>query len=249
MTNDPIAGLQSVSESKPISIKQESLTITEESQNEGNVKVIKFKRQKTRSDFVDNRSYKCNVCGNKFHQSYTLLRHKKQGCSGPGKHKCQICDNTFHQTYNLDKHMISHGEKKNKEPLVCDFCPKVFFKNCERERHHRVHTGERPFKCSRCPMAFKRRSHMLKHKEQHKAPSQRVKVETNKGPKISNKTRWMMAFLGGMLMGYGARLARGCTSGQALSGGAVLSVGSWAFMFAVFAGAYALAYFLRRYWN
>jgi uncharacterized membrane protein YedE/YeeE len=77
----------------------------------------------------------------------------------------------------------------------------------------------------------------------------RVKVETNKGPQISTKTRWVMAFLGGILMGYGARLARGCTSGQALSGGAVLSVGSWAFMFAVFAGAYALAYFLRRYWN
>ena len=66
---------------------------------------------------------------------------------------------------------------------------------------------------------------------------------------IGNKTRWMMAFLGGALMGYGARLARGCTSEQALSGGAVLSVGSWAFMFAVFAGAYALAYFLRRFWN
>ena len=77
----------------------------------------------------------------------------------------------------------------------------------------------------------------------------RMKLETNKGPRIGNKTRWMMAFLGGALMGYGARLARGCTSGQALSGGAVLSVGSWAFMFAVFAGAYALAYFLRRFWN
>lgn len=77
----------------------------------------------------------------------------------------------------------------------------------------------------------------------------RVRVETNKGPRIGNKTRWMMALLGGILMGYGARLARGCTSGQALSGGAVLSVGSWAFMFAVFAGAYALAYFLRRFWN
>jgi len=77
----------------------------------------------------------------------------------------------------------------------------------------------------------------------------RMRVETNKGPRISNRTRWIMAFLGGILMGYGARLARGCTSGQALSGGAVLSVGSWAFMFAVFAGAYALAYFLRRFWN
>ena len=57
------------------------------------------------------------------------------------------------------------------------------------------------------------------------------------------------AFIGGGFMGYGARMARGCTSGQALSGGAVLSVGSWAFMFAVFAGAYALAYFVRKLWN
>jgi uncharacterized membrane protein YedE/YeeE len=77
----------------------------------------------------------------------------------------------------------------------------------------------------------------------------RIRLETNKGPQIGNGTRWIMAFAGGVLMGYGARLARGCTSGQALSGGAVLSVGSWAFMFAVFAGAYALAYFLRRFWN
>jgi len=77
----------------------------------------------------------------------------------------------------------------------------------------------------------------------------RVKIETNKGPQISNGTRWVMAFIGGALMGYGARLARGCTSGQGLSGGAGLSVGSWAFMFAVFAGAYALAYFFRKLWN
>lgn len=78
--------------------------------------------------------------------------------------------------------------------------------------------------------------------------NKRVKPITNKGPQISVKTRWAMAFLGGSLMGFGARLARGCTSGQALSGGAVLSVGSWAFMFAVFAGGYALAYFVRRLW-
>ena len=37
----------------------------------------------------------------------------------------------------------------------------------------------------------------------------RVKLETNKGPNIDNKTRWVMAFIGGGLMGYGARLARG----------------------------------------
>jgi uncharacterized membrane protein YedE/YeeE len=77
----------------------------------------------------------------------------------------------------------------------------------------------------------------------------RVKVETLKGPQIDNRTRWSMALLGGALMGIGARFARGCTSGQALSGGAVLSVGSWAFMIMVFAGAYMLAYPLRKLWN
>lgn len=77
----------------------------------------------------------------------------------------------------------------------------------------------------------------------------RTKIETNRGPRVSIRSRWLLAFIGGIFMGYGARMARGCTSGQALSGGATMSVGSWAFMFAVFAGAYLLAYFVRRLWN
>ena len=77
----------------------------------------------------------------------------------------------------------------------------------------------------------------------------RLKLETRKGPRISVHARWGLALLGGAIMGYGARMARGCTSGQALSGGAVLSVGSWAFAMAVFAGAYGVAWFLRRLWT
>jgi uncharacterized membrane protein YedE/YeeE len=79
--------------------------------------------------------------------------------------------------------------------------------------------------------------------------NRRVALETRKGPNISRRTRLVLAFVGGAIMGYGARMARGCTSGQALSGGAVLSAGSWVFMFAVFGGAYLLAYWLRRAWN
>jgi hypothetical protein len=77
----------------------------------------------------------------------------------------------------------------------------------------------------------------------------RVKFETNKGPQISNQTRWAMAFIGGTIFVYGARMARGCTSGQALTGGATLSAGSWALMMMIFAGAYAMAYFVRKLWN
>jgi uncharacterized membrane protein YedE/YeeE len=50
-------------------------------------------------------------------------------------------------------------------------------------------------------------------------------------------------------MGLGAVLARGCTSGQALTGGALLSVGSWVFMIAAFAGGYFGAPLLRRVWR
>ena len=70
-----------------------------------------------------------------------------------------------------------------------------------------------------------------------------------KGPRVSTRTRLALALGGGVLMGIAARLARGCTSGQALSGGALLSVGSLVFMLAVFAGGYALAYVVRREWN
>lgn len=77
----------------------------------------------------------------------------------------------------------------------------------------------------------------------------RTRIETTKGPNVSKRARWLMAFLGGTIFLYGARMARGCTSGQALTGGASLAAGSWAIMFAIFAGAYALAYFVRRLWN
>jgi len=77
----------------------------------------------------------------------------------------------------------------------------------------------------------------------------RTKLSVEKGPRISSSSRLILAFSGGLLMGFAAKLARGCTSGQALSGGAMMSIGSWVFMLAVFISAYALAYFLRRQWT
>jgi len=77
----------------------------------------------------------------------------------------------------------------------------------------------------------------------------RNKMMIEKGPRFSNKKRLLFAFVGGTLMGFGAKMARGCTSGQGLTGGAMLSVGGWAFMLMVFAGAYAMAYFVRRQWT
>lgn len=77
----------------------------------------------------------------------------------------------------------------------------------------------------------------------------RIRREIERGPRISPASRLAFAFAGGAAMGVGAVLARGCTSGLALTGGALLSVGSWIFMLAAFASAYALAPLLRRAWR
>jgi len=77
----------------------------------------------------------------------------------------------------------------------------------------------------------------------------RLFKKIKKGKRISSRNRLILALLGGVIMGFAARMTRGCTSGQALSGGALLSVGSWIFMLSVFAGGYAVAYFVRRQWT
>ena len=77
----------------------------------------------------------------------------------------------------------------------------------------------------------------------------RARLVVEKGPRVSTAIRLLCAFAGGMLMAFGAHLARGCTSGQALTGGALLNVGSWAFMLMVFVGGYAVAWFFRWQWR
>ena len=77
----------------------------------------------------------------------------------------------------------------------------------------------------------------------------RLKGEVIRGEGVAKGRRIAMAVAGGVLMGFAARLARGCTSGQALTGGAILSLGSWVFMMCVFAGGYLVAPFVKREWR
>lgn len=77
----------------------------------------------------------------------------------------------------------------------------------------------------------------------------RVARTVERGPRISVAGRLALAFVGGVLMAFGAAFARGCTSGQGLTGGALLNLGSWVFMLSVFGGAYAAAWFVRKEWR
>jgi len=80
------------------------------------------------------------------------------------------------------------------------------------------------------------------------ALSGRLKFKIEKLPKISNSKRLLFAFIGGLFFVYGAQLARGCTSGAALSGMAVLSVAGFMTMIFIFGSAYLFAWFFRKLW-
>lgn len=80
------------------------------------------------------------------------------------------------------------------------------------------------------------------------AVSGRLKLRVEKSPKISVTRRLVFAFLGGVLFVYGGQLARGCTSGAALSGMAVLSTAGFVTMIAIFGSAFAFAWFFRKNW-
>jgi hypothetical protein len=79
--------------------------------------------------------------------------------------------------------------------------------------------------------------------------ARRIDVSVERGKRFGVWPRLALALGGGMLVGYASALASGCTSGQALSGGALLANGSIVFMLCVFGGGYAAAYIVRKQWH
>ena len=76
----------------------------------------------------------------------------------------------------------------------------------------------------------------------------RLKLKVEHSPKITSRRRLVFALIGGVLFGFGSQLGRGCTSGSALSGMGVISLGGFITMAAIFGTAFALAYFFRKNW-
>lgn len=76
----------------------------------------------------------------------------------------------------------------------------------------------------------------------------RLNFKVEHSPKITSRRRLIFALAGGLIFGFGSQLARGCTSGAALSGMAVLSLGGYITMVAIFGTAFVVAWILRKNW-
>jgi len=77
----------------------------------------------------------------------------------------------------------------------------------------------------------------------------RIKQGIDRGDDYPIYKRLIWSFLGGFIMAGGTRLARGCTSGQALDGAASFSAGTWIFMLAAFGTGFLLAPLFKKQWK
>lgn len=75
----------------------------------------------------------------------------------------------------------------------------------------------------------------------------RVKVDRGSG-RIGVGARLALALGGGLLAGFGSRLAAGCTSGVGLSNTAMLGVAGFVFLIAFFVVGLLVSLFMRRVW-
>ena len=79
--------------------------------------------------------------------------------------------------------------------------------------------------------------------------SRNFQLKFDKASGMSGATRLFTAFTGGVLLGFAGRLARGCTSGVALSGGAQLAIAGWVFVISMFISGFLFAAIFRRLWS
>jgi hypothetical protein len=79
--------------------------------------------------------------------------------------------------------------------------------------------------------------------------SRRFRLKVEGGAQLTPGRRLAYAFAGGVLVGFGARLARGCTSGLGLSGSATLAVAGFVFLLAFFAAGFLTMRFVRKAWT
>jgi uncharacterized protein len=76
----------------------------------------------------------------------------------------------------------------------------------------------------------------------------RLRMRLDGATNLSGGGRMVLALGGGILTGFGARLARGCTSGIGLSGGAPLAVAAFLFLVGFFIAGIAVSFLIRRAW-
>ncbi len=76
----------------------------------------------------------------------------------------------------------------------------------------------------------------------------RMNMELIKGNNTTKRRRIITALIGGFLVAFGARMAGGCITGLAITGGSLLGLAGWIFFFTVVFSGMIVAFIFRKEW-
>lgn len=132
---------------------------------------------------IKNNSFECSHCPKIFGCRNKLENHMNIH-NGTG-FKCEICDKVVHSKYSYSRHCLSHtgtviidktkgGYKTIKffciylfilgvQEFKCKFCDKGFGSLRNKERHERIHTGDKRYVCNLCDYRDTDHSHLKRH--------------------------------------------------------------------------------------
>eukprot|EP01084_Bolivina_argentea_P053781 98679_1 len=112
------------------------------------------------------KSFNCSQCEKSFKLKLYLLKHIERVHKFKCHHKNlkgEKCKISFKH-----KKSLTHHIKKVHQNVIhyqCKYCDKGFYKKCDWKRHHRVHTGEKPFQCQTCHKRYGRKDVRNNHQK------------------------------------------------------------------------------------
>ncbi|XP_022088736.1 zinc finger protein 429-like [Acanthaster planci] len=114
------------------------------------------------------RPHACNLCGETFAQTSTVLRHRKIH-SVVKPFVCHICGKAYPVSHDLKDHKVhtkpfQRGRSRSYATCVVDGS---FSRKTRLKSHKRIHTSERPFRCHVSEKAVTINGNLKRHAKTH----------------------------------------------------------------------------------
>ncbi|XP_052285224.1 zinc finger protein 860-like isoform X3 [Dreissena polymorpha] len=125
----------------------------------------------------------CEICGERFKESYILRRHVATFHQQMRNYECDICLEKFFRASTLKLHKKRHFEAT----LPCRFCDKIFKVDLDRRKHELTHSEDKQYSCPRCAQSFRQIWPYYRHMWRiHNIPKDQAKEMKIKNPDIVN---------------------------------------------------------------
>ncbi|XP_023231301.1 zinc finger protein 423-like [Centruroides sculpturatus] len=141
-----------------------------------------FKHKRSRDRHIKlhtgDRKYRCPHCESAFSRSDHLKIHLKTHDNAK-PFQCTVCNRGYNTAAALTSHMQNHKKESQAghSPFRCLQCSasftssrdlqRLFKHKRSRDRHIKLHTGDRKYRCPHCESAFSRSDHLKIHLKTH----------------------------------------------------------------------------------